>query len=104
MYKEGRLFSPGAPRFLPMRAQFRAAAEHLSYTARHAGGYFHSAGGGYGKLLKSKTIENAPDFWFCLVWLSGGTKLRVAAAFIALAAAAAGAASFLSLRRLNRLK
>ena len=97
MYREGRLFSPGTPRFLPMRAQFGSAAEHLSYSVRNAGKYLAAPGGSYEDLLNSKTIENAPDFWFSHVWLSGGAKLRAAAALAALAVLAAGAAAFMSL-------
>ncbi len=97
MHARGRLFSPGAPRFLPERAQFRAAARHAAYTAAHARDYFRPAGADFKGLRDSKLVENAPDYWPFLVWLSGGAKLRALTAAIVLAAAIA---AMLSLRML----
>ncbi len=90
MYSEGRLLKPGAPRFRPMRAQFKAATAHLAYTASHFGEYLHPAPEGYGNLQKSKLVENAPDFWLFLVWAASGVRLRAfaAAASIIIAACA----------------
>ncbi len=89
-HEQGRLFSPGAPRFLPERAQFRAAARHAAYTVKHARHYFRPAGADFKGLRNSKLVENAPDFWPFLVWLSGGAKLRAVTAALILAASVAG--------------
>jgi len=97
MHARGRLFSPGAPRFLPERAQIRAAARHAAYTAAHARDYYRPAGADFKGLRNSKLVENAPDFWPFLVWLSGGAKLRAVTAALVLAAIIAAS---LSLRML----
>lgn len=90
-YAQGRLFKPGAPRFLPMKAQFRTAAAHYAYTVSHFGEYFRSGQNSFEDLRQSKLVENAPDFWIFLVWLSVGWKLRAAALAVFLSVAAVGA-------------
>ncbi|HOO57195.1 MAG TPA: hypothetical protein PLN69_10250 [bacterium] len=76
-YSEGRLFSPGAPRFLPFKKQFRVTLAHYSYTFRHIREYLGHDDYTLDELKDSKLVENAPDMWPFLVWISSGVKIRI---------------------------
>ncbi len=99
---EGRLLRPGAPRFLPVRAQMRAAAEHAAYSVRNAAEYIKLAPAGSEALKESKLVENAPDEWFFLMWTASGAKLRAAAAVILAAMAALVAISLVSIAKIMK--
>jgi hypothetical protein len=96
-YSEGRLFKLGAPRFLPMKAQFKDTISHYGYTISHPREYFRSGAYSYEKLRESKLVENSPDFWIFLLWTSSGWKLRIAALALFLLIAAAGTVAALRL-------